>query len=94
MKHFGIRSRVGEMMSKLLDKVKLAFDTGFFHIMICNVVNNGFAFIAGVLLVRIVPKSQYGIYAYANNILSYFLLFSGFGMTSRSEEHTSELQSP
>ncbi len=69
-------------MSKLLDKVKLAFDTGFFHIMICNVVNNGFAFIAGVLLLRIVPKSQYGIYAYANNILSYFLLFSGFGMTS------------
>lgn len=69
-------------MGKLFDKLKIAFDTGFFHIMICNVINNIFAFIAGVMLVRIVSKDEYGIFAYANNTLSYFLLFSGLGMTS------------
>ncbi len=69
-------------MGKLFDKIKMAFDSGFFHIMASNVINNIFAFISGVLTVRIIPKDEYGIYAYANNTLSYFILFSGLGMTS------------
>lgn len=70
------------MIKKIMCNIKSAFDTGFFHIMICNILNNLFAFISGILLVRIISKTEYGIYSYANNTISYFLIFSGLGMTS------------
>lgn len=69
------------MIKKIICSIKSAFDTGFFHIMICNILNNLFAFISGILLVRIISKTEYGIYSYANNTVSYFLIFSGLGMT-------------
>lgn len=62
-----------------LSKMK---QTGFFHIMAGNAFSNFFTFIAGIIIVRIVSKSDYGIYTYANNILSYFYLASGFGLAT------------
>lgn len=66
-------------MKKKLQKVK---DTGFFHIMISNIIKNILAFISGIIIVRVIPKADYGIYSYANNIISYFMLFSGLGISS------------
>lgn len=58
------------------------FSTGFFHIFGSDVINKILGFASGIILIRILSKSDYGIYAYANNIYSFFLLVSGFGMAS------------
>lgn len=70
------------MIKRITHNIKLAFDTGFFHIMLCNILNNLFAFISGIVIVRMISKTEYGIYSYANNTISYFLIFSGLGMTN------------
>ena len=70
-----MRNRIAEYGKKL-------FSTGFFHIFGSNVINKILSFASGILLVRILTKSEYGIYSYANTLMGFFLLVSGFGMAS------------
>lgn len=56
--------------------------TGFIHIFGSNVLNQIIVFLSGILIVRIIPKSDYGVYSYANNIFTIIMLFSGMGMGS------------
>jgi len=58
------------------------FSTGFFHVFFSTVFNKGITFIAGIVLVRILSKEQYGVYSYAYNIYSTIMLFTGMGMVS------------
>ncbi|MDD2477092.1 MAG: oligosaccharide flippase family protein [Dysgonamonadaceae bacterium] len=70
------------IQSILREASKQLLRTGFFHIFGSNVLNKIIGFISGVVIVRILSKSEYGVYTYANNIYSFFLLLSGFGITS------------
>ncbi|MCI8407944.1 MAG: oligosaccharide flippase family protein [Lachnospiraceae bacterium] len=70
------------MIKKLKEYIKVALGTGFLYIMLSNVLNSFFGFISKSILARIISKTDYGVYSYANNILSYFLLFTGLGMVS------------
>lgn len=56
--------------------------TGFFHIFTSQLLNKIISFASGILVIRILSKSDYGLYSYANNIISMFLLFSGLGAVS------------
>jgi O-antigen/teichoic acid export membrane protein len=56
--------------------------TGFMHIFGAGVLNQIVAFLSGIILVRIISKSDYGVFSYTNNILSFFMLASGFGAIS------------
>lgn len=56
--------------------------TGFFHVFGSSVLNKIITFASGIVLVRILSKEQYGVYTYANNILSFCVLASGFGVVS------------
>ena len=49
-----MRNRIAEYGKKL-------FSTGFFHIFGSNVINKILSFASGILLVRILTKSEYGI---------------------------------
>ena len=69
-------------MNILKNKFSGLFAMGFFHIMSSNVLKNIGSFLSGIMVVRMVSKIDYGTYVYANNILSYFMLFSGLGITS------------
>lgn len=69
-------------LNKIYNKTRKAFNTGFFHIFSSSVLRNILSFVAGIILVRIIPKDIYGTYSYANNIVSYFMLFSGLGIVS------------
>lgn len=69
-------------MSILKEKFNKLFAMGFFHIMSSNIFRNIAMFISGIIIVRIIAKDDYGTYVYANNILSYFMLLSGLGITS------------
>lgn len=64
--------------------------SGFFHIFGANALNRVIIFISGVILVRVISKTAYGIYTYTNNILQFFLLFSGFGIVSAILQVSSE----
>lgn len=56
--------------------------TGFFHVFGSSVINKLIGFAGSIVLVRVISKSDYGIYTYAENILSFFLLTSGLGAAS------------
>lgn len=56
--------------------------TGFFHVFGSSAINKVISFASGIVLVRIISKAEYGVFSYANNILSFFVLASGFGAVS------------
>ena len=62
-------------------KTKL-FQTGFFHIFGSNIINQTIAFFSGIILVRLLSKTEYGVYSYAYSIINFFLIFNGLGATS------------
>lgn len=57
-------------------------NTGFFHIFGATVINKILGFLSNFVIVRLIDKSDFGVYTYANNILSFLLLVSGLGMVS------------
>lgn len=59
-----------------------AFSTGLLHIFGSSVINKIIGFGSSIVLVRIVSKAEYGIYTYADNILGFFTLATGLGVTS------------
>lgn len=56
--------------------------TGFFDIFGSTVFSKVVSFLSTIVLVRLVTKSQYGIFTYSWNIYSIAILFSGCGMCS------------
>lgn len=78
---------------EIINKIKWIIDKGFFHIFGTNVVNKFLAFFTNILIVRFLTKSEYGIFGYANNIISFFLLASGLGMLSGILQYGSEKRS-
>lgn len=64
------------------DEFKKLLKTGFFHIFTAQVINRIILFSGSVLIVRILSKTEFGVFSYANNIISLFLLLSGLGAVS------------
>lgn len=81
-------------MEKIFSKVKMLFKTGFYHIFGSSVINKIIAFMSNVVLVRILTKTEYGIFTYAWNIYSITLIFNGMGIESGvlqvSSEHSGD----
>ena len=59
-----------------------AFNTGFVHVFLANVVSQLVAFCGSIFYVRLLGQTQFGIYAFAYTIISFFLLVNGFGAAS------------
>lgn len=69
-------------MKVLINKIKIMFKTGFFHIFGSSIINKIIAFLSTTVLVRILTKEEYGVFSYAWNIYSIVILFNGLGMHS------------
>lgn len=76
-------------LNTIINKLK---ETGFMHIFGSSIINQMVSFLSGIILVRIISKVDYGIYSYTNNIMAFFLLFSGFGIVSGVLQICSEQQ--
>lgn len=74
----------------MVDKAKR---TGLGHIFGANTINQVIAFISNFVLVRILSKSEFGVYGYAFNIYSFFALANGFGIESACMQKCSEAAS-
>lgn len=83
-------------MSSILPKIKTLLQTGFFHIFGSSVINKVIAFLSSVVLVRILTKTEYGVFTYAWNIYSIILILNGMGIESGvlqiSSEHSGDVE--
>ena len=61
---------------------KSLFKGGFFDIVGAGTLNKAIATIMSIVLVRVLSKYDYGVYSYAFNIASFFIIFNGLGATS------------
>lgn len=71
-----------DMHKLVIEKTSLLTHIGFFYVFGSNVLNRAVAFLSNIILVRIITKTEYGIFAYAWNIYSLLFLFNGMGMDS------------
>lgn len=73
---------MNETISRIKGMVNKLGKSGFAHLFGSSVMNKVLGFISSIILVRLIPKSDYGIYSNADNILGMFCLLDGFGMVS------------
>lgn len=62
------------------DKIKFIYQKGLVHIMGSGLLNKVFTFIGNVFVVRFLTKREYGIFGYADNIMTFFLILNGMGI--------------
>lgn len=67
------------MIKKTVDKL---VNTGFLHIFGSGFLNKIIAFLSTFILIKILSKTQYGVYSYAQNIINIFMIVSGLGIVS------------
>lgn len=65
-------------------------DLGLFDILGSSVVNRIISFVSGMVVVRLIPQAEYGVYGYAYNLLNIALLFNGLGASSAVLQLASE----
>lgn len=78
-------------ISNIKGRFQLLFQTGFFHIFGAETFNKILATVLGLVLVRVLSKPEYGVYAFANSIIAVAIAFNGLGMTSAILQICSEL---
>lgn len=66
----------------MTDKIKSLFKGGFFHILGSTFLNKIIAFVSNIAIVRILSKSDYGVFTGAFNVFFIVFLFSGLGITN------------
>ena len=77
-------------MEDIKGKINLLIQRGLFHIFGTSIVNNIIQFLTNIFIVHLVSKNEYGVYTYANNIMSFFLLVRGLGLVSGLLQFASE----
>lgn len=70
-----LKNRISAIINKLIA-------TGFGHLFGSSVINRVLSLFSAIVLIRLIPKSEYGIYANANNILGLFCISEGLGLSS------------
>lgn len=77
-------------MRSIFNKINYLVKSGFFHIFSSSVINKIIVFVSNIIIIRIVSKSDFGVYSYALNIVSLVLLFTGLGLVSGTFQLCSE----
>lgn len=78
------------MIDNLRKKIKELMDAGLFHIFGSRVLAQMGGLISSVIVVRNLPKLEYGYYVSATNLYSYLATFIGFGMINAILQYCSE----
>lgn len=78
------------MKQKLKKQLIDLKNTGFFSIFLSSVFCKVLVFIGGTIIVRILSKTDYGIYAYVLNCISMLCIFNDFGATTAALQFLTE----
>ena len=65
-----------------MNKLKLLWSRGAFHIIIGNFMTKFLVFFGSILLVRSMSKSDFGTLAFIENIYGYIYIFAGLGLAN------------
>lgn len=79
-----------DSLLKIKNSIKKLTKTGFFSIILSQVLVKAIGFCNSILLARLLTKNDFGVYSYAQNILSVLLLLDGIGTISSIIQHASE----
>lgn len=77
-------------MKDLIAKIRALAKDGLFHIFGSSVLAQVGGLISSMIVVRKLPKVDYGYYVSANNLYSYLAIFIGLGLTSAVIQYCSE----
>lgn len=77
-------------INEIKRKIDKLNKTGFFSIFIATVFSKVITLLGGVVLVRILSKSDYGTYAYIHNCYSMLFLLNDFGISSAALQFLTE----
>lgn len=75
---------------KIIEMFRTLLKKGLFHIFGASIINNIIQFILSIIIVNLVSKEEYGVYVYAYNIISFFLLIRSLGITTGMLQFGSE----
>ena len=78
------------MLSKIYEKLLNLYRGGIIWIFGSSVLSQIAGFLSSVLVIRNLPKANYGEYVSANNIYSYLIIFSGLGLVNAILQFCSE----
>ena len=83
---------MNDIRSRIFNFIQRLMKSGFGHLFGSSVLSKVLGFMSSIILVRLIPKTEYGIYANADNILGMFCIFEGFGMVSTFLQYGSTTQ--
>lgn len=78
--------------NNIKEKFQKLRKTGFFSIFLSNIFSKIVIFFGGIIIVRILSKADYGIYAYILNCISILYLLNDFGASNAALQHLTENQ--
>ena len=78
------------MVKRICNQLRNAAKNGLFHIFGSGVLAQVLGLVSAVVVVRALPKADYGYYTLANNLYSYLAIFFGLGMGSAALQFCSE----
>lgn len=76
-----------------LSKIRTKLTGDFVLVLFANIFSYFIAFCGSVIYVRLLGKTDFGLYTFAFNIISLFLLINGFGAASGILQYVSRAQS-
>lgn len=74
--------KIKKSIENLKEKIKLLNKKGFSYVFFSNFISHFLAFVTSLIVIRMVSKSDFAYYSYANNLLAYVISFSGFGLST------------
>ena len=77
-------------MEELFSRARGLVRIGLVHVFSANVLNKVVAFASNVLIVRILTKTDFGLFSAANNIVSLAMLITGAGTLSGTLQYGAE----
>lgn len=78
------------MKKKVLNELKNLRKKGFFSIFLSSVICKALVFVGSTILVRVLSKTEYGIYAYVLNAISMLSLLNDFGASTAALQFLTE----
>lgn len=68
--------------SVLYSKMSTLKQNGAFHVIFGSFLNKFVSFFGSIFIVRLLSKNDYGILSYYENLIGYFIIFAGFGLSN------------
>lgn len=67
-------------MKVIVEKIRMLWEKGAFHVIIGNFLTKFIAFFGSIFLVNRLTKEDYGLLSYIENIYGYIFIFAGLGL--------------